>query len=81
MTDPSVTVGTIGDAPIDPTLVSKLDAYRAAKYDLQRYVETRRDIAALNELAAGTNHKLANYAAKEANEDMPVVEPDRPNRI
>ena len=75
MCDTMVSVDA-GGVPLDPQLVAKLDAFRRAAHALEEYVETRNDIAALHDLAAGVNRKLSNYALREANETIPPIAPD-----
>jgi hypothetical protein len=71
----------VGSAPLDPALVEMLDAFRRAKFDLQRYVETRNDEAFLFDLAAGINRRLGGYAVREANEHIPPVQTDPDTRF
>jgi len=63
--------------PIDPALVDKLAQFRRAAHDLEEYVQTRNDVAFLNDMAAGVNRKLAHHALREANATIPPVTPDR----
>jgi hypothetical protein len=59
----------------DPQSIALLDAFRAAKANVQNQVETLRDQAWQLRLDAEMKDRQADYLVKEANEH-PLVKPD-----
>lgn len=73
-----MSVGVLGSIPLDPEALELLDQFRRSAHALEELVQRRNDAAAMHDLAAGVNRRLAKYVLSEANQTIPPVTPDRP---